>query len=101
MIYDEGFQVLVGGHEFFAFNKFNWTDADRQHNISHCGETQIGWYHDAGRTRWGCYVGRKVSLDADASAAQPKAKAVVSHTPVSALQAFGTASSDSSALEKE
>jgi cathepsin C len=102
MIYDEGFEVAVGGSVFFAFNKFNFTDADRQHNISHCGETQIGWYHDATRTRWGCYVGRKVGLGAEAVAPAAPAAPLLKATTVLALTSFGSGSSDtSSALSEE
>jgi len=82
MIYDEGFEVAVGSEVFFAFSKFSFTDADRKNNVSHCGETQIGWYRDTLRSRWGCYVGKKVGVvSADVvapPAAEPVAKAKVS-----------------------
>jgi cathepsin C len=88
MIYDEGFEVAVGDAVFFAFSKFTFTDADRQHNVSHCGETQVGWYHDKLRSRWGCYVGKKVGLDAvDDAKAPPK----MIQKPAMSLQAFGSA----------
>jgi cathepsin C len=92
MIYDEGFEVAVGGEVFFAFSNFSFTDADRQHNVSHCGETQIGWYRDATRSRWGCYVGKKAGVkaaDEAAPAAKPIAK--VSQGPRMSLEAFGSA----------
>jgi len=64
MIYDEGFEVAVGDLNYFAFSKFVWVQDPSQENgktnISHCDETQIGWYHNAARTQWGCYFGRKV-----------------------------------------
>jgi cathepsin C len=90
MIYDEAFEVAMGDTVYFAFSKFSFTDADRQHNVSHCGETQIGWYHDTLRSRWGCYVGKKVDAAGDETAS-PAAK--VSQGTI-ALQAFGTASKD-------
>jgi cathepsin C len=62
MIYDEGFEVRVDGMTFFAFSAF---DLAKGHdgttkNISKCGETHRGWYRDAARTKWGCYVATKV-----------------------------------------
>jgi len=62
MIYDEGFEVAVGEQVFFAFSNFEFVEDDSgsKTNISHCDATQVGWYHNADRTQWGCYVGRKV-----------------------------------------
>lgn len=61
MIYDEAFEVSLGGTVFLAFSNFEYVqDAELgRTNVSHCDATQIGWYHDIARTRWGCYVGRK------------------------------------------
>mmetsp|Transcript_72708 Transcript_72708/g.204147 ORF Transcript_72708/g.204147 Transcript_72708/m.204147 type:complete len:637 (+) Transcript_72708:131-2041(+) len=66
MIYDEGFEVKIGGQVFFAFSYFEWVQgADgKKTNISHCDATQVGWYHDVERTQWGCYTGRKVGTAA-------------------------------------
>jgi len=62
MIYDEGFEVAQGDFVYFAFSKFSFTDGpEGQNNISHCGETEVGWYHNAERTKWGCYFGRKTN----------------------------------------
>jgi cathepsin C len=105
MIYDEGFEVAMGNTVFFAFSKFSFTDADRQHNISHCDQTQIGWYHDTLRSRWGCYVGKKVTANADdehspqSGAAQGKVDKVAQ--AFTALQAFGAASASSSEEERK
>jgi len=61
MIYDEGFEVRVDGLSFFAFSRFNLMyDHDVKTNISLCDQTQLGWYHNADRTKWGCYFGKKV-----------------------------------------
>ena len=35
-----------------------------QQNVSHCGETQLGWYRDVQGDRWGCFYGEKVEKDA-------------------------------------
>ena len=29
-------------------------------NLSRCGETQLGWYHDELQGHWGCFYGKKV-----------------------------------------
>jgi len=108
MIYDEGFEVAIGDTVYFAFSKFSFTDADRQHNISHCGETQVGWYHDVSRSRWGCYVGKKVNADAnDAENTASKAQLPIIQEKVSqgatvmSLQAFGSALSSIAPPEEQ
>lgn len=60
MIYDEGFQVDVDNLSLFAFSRFDLAVSDyRRQNVSRCGETQLGWYRSADRTRWGCYYAKK------------------------------------------
>jgi cathepsin C len=63
MIYDEGFEVAVGDQVYFAFSKFDFVDSGNKEktNVSHCDQTEIGWYHNTARNQWGCYSGRKVS----------------------------------------
>jgi cathepsin C len=80
MIYDEAFEVETGGFVYLAFSKYEFTDAGMQHNVSKCGETQIGWYHDVMRKQWGCYVGKKITPDVS----------VLQGTPVMALNSFGS-----------
>lgn len=61
MIYDEAFEVQVEGWTFLAFSKFDmWYENGQMKNTSHCGETQVGWYHNDARTQFGCYYGKKV-----------------------------------------
>jgi len=71
MIYDEGFEVAIGDSVFFAFSKFEYVqDANtgERVNVSHCDQTEVGWYHNPGRNLWGCYTGRKAdAVVADAS----------------------------------
>jgi cathepsin C len=105
MIYDEGFEVATAESVFFAFSKFTWTDADRQNNVSHCGETQIGWYRDKSRNHWGCYVGKKVGVDS-ADAVEPvkapvKAPEKVSQAPATALASFGSASDEAASPQED
>mmetsp|Transcript_67279 Transcript_67279/g.105207 ORF Transcript_67279/g.105207 Transcript_67279/m.105207 type:complete len:534 (+) Transcript_67279:108-1709(+) len=64
MVYDEGFEVNVDGMSYFAFSNFTFEkkpDAkfEKPHNVSHCGQTMIGWYQNADRTKFGCYYGVK------------------------------------------
>jgi len=63
MVYDEGFEVNIGGLNFLAFSNFTFeTDpiTKKKHNVSHCGDTLVGWYRNAERTQFGCYYGVKV-----------------------------------------
>jgi len=65
MVYDEGFEVNVGGLNFFAFSNFtfevNASDPHRaKHNVSNCGDTMVGWYQNPERTKFGCFYGSKV-----------------------------------------
>eukprot|EP00421_Protoceratium_reticulatum_P014793 CAMPEP_0168385318 /NCGR_PEP_ID=MMETSP0228-20121227/14860_1 /TAXON_ID=133427 /ORGANISM="Protoceratium reticulatum, Strain CCCM 535 (=CCMP 1889)" /LENGTH=549 /DNA_ID=CAMNT_0008398503 /DNA_START=89 /DNA_END=1738 /DNA_ORIENTATION=+ len=65
MVYDEGFEVVVGGLNFFAFSNFTFekgpATSQLKHNVSHCFETMVGWYQNMDRTQFGCYYGSKVS----------------------------------------
>lgn len=64
MVYDEGFEVNVGSLSFFAFSNFTFENSSgflaSPHNISHCGDTMVGWYSNRDRTEFGCYYGKKV-----------------------------------------
>lgn len=84
MVYDEGFEVNVAGMNFFAFSNFtfevNATHPNVKHNTSHCGDTMVGWYQNADRTRFGCYYGSKVLEETnhhELSAVQPHASHAV------------------------
>lgn len=62
MVYDEGFEVVVDGYTFFAFSNFTF-DGEKngvKQNVSHCGETMVGWYQSLDRKSFGCYYGSKV-----------------------------------------
>merc|ERR1719464_80557 len=55
MVYDEGFEVTVGGLNFFAFSNFTFENTTTghlsvRHNASHCYETMVGWYQNMDRT---------------------------------------------------
>jgi cathepsin C len=97
MIYDEAFEVAAGGLVYLAFSKFEFTDAAKQHNVSRCGETQIGWYRDVARSSWGCYVGKKISPDADDTT--PTHAKVSQGTPL-ALSSFGSVVNAGSKVDK-
>eukprot|EP00747_Dinoflagellata_sp_TGD_P069002 gnl/TRDRNA2_/TRDRNA2_155944_c3_seq5.p1 gnl/TRDRNA2_/TRDRNA2_155944_c3~~gnl/TRDRNA2_/TRDRNA2_155944_c3_seq5.p1 ORF type:complete len:598 (-),score=129.10 gnl/TRDRNA2_/TRDRNA2_155944_c3_seq5:142-1935(-) len=64
MIYDEGFEVALGDMTYFAFSRFDFVDGPNgRQNVSHCHETEVGWYHNKERTQWGCYTGRKAGAE--------------------------------------
>eukprot|EP00927_Polykrikos_kofoidii_P083861 TRINITY_DN8699_c0_g1_i2.p1 TRINITY_DN8699_c0_g1~~TRINITY_DN8699_c0_g1_i2.p1 ORF type:complete len:601 (-),score=91.27 TRINITY_DN8699_c0_g1_i2:97-1899(-) len=79
MIYDEGFEVLTSEYVFFAFSRFEYMPDGHggTTNVSHCGQTQVGWFRNTARNSFGCYVGRQVvaastslpNLEASAAAA--------------------------------
>jgi len=82
MIYDEGFEVVVSGLNFFAFSNFTYevNSSDplkAKHNVSHCGDTMVGWYQNVDRTKFGCYYGTKVLKEDGAAPATPAPPAVV------------------------
>lgn len=63
MVYDEGFEVNVDKHTYFAFSNFTFQPDPVTHekkNFSHCGDTMVGWYQNVERTEFGCYFGTKV-----------------------------------------
>eukprot|EP00658_Telonema_sp_P-2_P034528 TRINITY_DN251_c0_g1_i1.p1 TRINITY_DN251_c0_g1~~TRINITY_DN251_c0_g1_i1.p1 ORF type:complete len:650 (+),score=144.11 TRINITY_DN251_c0_g1_i1:218-2167(+) len=67
MIYDEGFEVSVNGHKYFAFSYFkdgprcdDSTSCDTKRSVCHV--TFPGWFHNAKNPdgdSWGCYYGSK------------------------------------------
>jgi cathepsin C len=67
MIYDEGFEVTLAGHKYFAYSKFHKgphcedsTRCDIQR--SSCHKTFPGWYHNEknpDKAAWGCYHAHK------------------------------------------
>jgi len=78
MVYDEGFEVKVGEHTFFAFSNFTFQRDPVTHekkNFSHCGDTMVGWFHNADRTEFGCYFASKVVAEAPVQLPAPKAAA--------------------------
>ena len=63
-MYDEGFEVVLGGTIYFAFSKYRRQgpdDTEGMHPgyISECSYTLAGWYHSEDATNWGCYFGEK------------------------------------------
>ena len=63
MIYDEGFEVNVAGHKYFAFSYFKKGSTEK-HKKSVCHMSFPGWYHNAQNPdskSWGCYYASKVA----------------------------------------
>ena len=70
MVYDEGYEVRIGGRSFFAFSRFYpsrepgdnapLAPKDTAGFASDCTMTAVGWFLDNG-TRWGCYYGQQLS----------------------------------------
>jgi len=79
MVYDEGFEMNIDNHVFFAFNKFDLAgkgNSNQTENAkrSHCGETARGWYRDASRSMWGCYKATKVHQSISLLSFEPEVK---------------------------
>lgn len=73
MIYDEGFEFRIDSKSYLAFS--NWTmehtpslTTTMEHNVSHCGDTMVGWYQSDDRKNFGCFYGSKVSADPEPQA---------------------------------
>jgi len=73
MLYDEGFEVTIGDRVFFAFSNFTFQKdpiTQAKQNMSHCGDTMVGWYRSLDRKEWGCYYGVKAEK-VEAAATHP------------------------------
>jgi cathepsin C len=69
MIYDEGFEVNVNDHKYFAFSYFK-KGSTEHHKKSVCHKTFPGWYHNAKNpdgVSWGCYHAMKEGGEEDDS----------------------------------
>ena len=54
MVYDEGFEVKVGGITFFAFSGFDYFPEEgtgKMLNQTQCGLTERGWYQNHDKTQ--------------------------------------------------
>lgn len=63
MIYDEGFEVNIDQHKYFAFSYFKQGSTEH-HKKSVCHMSFPGWYHNSRNPdakSWGCYYATKDS----------------------------------------
>lgn len=82
MIYDEAFEVKVDGLSFLAFSRFELQPtAGGLRNVSHCGETQLGWYRNELGTAWGCFYAKKVEPVDPVEAPVPVPSSQLAATP--------------------
>jgi len=72
MVYDEGFEVNLHEFSFLAFSNFTFSAPKK--NVSHCGQTMVGWYSTVNRSKFGCFYG--VREEEAVAAAAPTKKAV-------------------------
>jgi cathepsin C len=76
MVYDEGFEANVDGLNFFTFSNYTLKIdpvTQQKSNVSHCGETTIGWYQNKDRTQFGCFYASKQTAQAPKVVAAPQA----------------------------
>lgn len=67
LIYNQGFEVAVGGRKFFAFSNYSTsiststsTSTSTSMPVSYCYSTLNGWVHDLSGKDWACYRAVKV-----------------------------------------
>jgi cathepsin C len=63
MIYDEGWELRLGGKKYFAWSKY---ENRKGHGMtSMCQETSNGMFHNDDGTAWGCFWGKRTGKPAE------------------------------------
>ncbi|KAL1528019.1 hypothetical protein AB1Y20_009388 [Prymnesium parvum] len=81
MVYDEGFEIRIGGTSYFAFSAFHKSSepannaplapADTKGYASECNRTAAGWYRaNSSAPVWGCYFALQRARQSSADAVE-------------------------------
>ena len=96
MVYDQGFEVRIGGRAFFAFSSVLPSPSAADFT-STCSRTAVGWYRelDSDRDAWGCYYGVRNRPAAPHSSSGDDRSSSSSSSSSSATRASSSSSSSS------
>jgi len=84
MVYDEGFELRLGDHRFFAFSKY-FPVADNKF-ASDCTATLVGWYRNG--DAYACFRGQKqLGSLSEAVRPEPRLKSVPQYVDSIVLKA--------------
>lgn len=80
MVANGGFEVNTEGLSFFAFFKFNGSNADGTEITGvNCSQTMLGWYRNVDRTKFGCYFADMIGTTSSSIMEKPAIKTTSPH----------------------